>query len=322
MSRWPRTLGSCRRGLCGMEVALMANEVLRLKGLIAAPHTVMNRDGSVALDAVGAQVGNLLAQGVSGAFVCGTTGEGYALTTAERKLVAERWVKLAAGRLPVVVHVGHQSVADACELAAHAREIGADAIAACPPSFMKPGGVEEAMRGCEAVARAASGVPFYYYHIPSLSGVRLDVSALVSAGRERIECFGGVKFTEPDLYAYQRALAAAEGEVDVLWGVDEMLLGALAVGAVGAVGSTYNYMAGTYLKMIDAFEKGELEAARERASESVQVVDLLNRWGGMRTGKALMGLQGIDAGPVRLPLLPLDDGEREEILLAARGILG
>jgi len=300
----------------------MARDRLRLKGLVAAPHSPMGRGGSLELDLVGAQVGNLLSQGVSGAFVCGTTGEGYALTTAERKLVAERWVRLAAGRLPVVVHVGHQSVAEACELATHACEIGADAVAACPPSFVKPGSVEEAVRCCEAVADAADGLAFYFYHIPSLSGVRVDVAGLIEQGRRRIEKFCGVKFTEPDLYAFQRALAAAEGEVDVLWGVDEMLLGALAVGATGAVGSTYNYMAGTYLAMMEAFDAGEMEVARARARESVRIVDLLSRWGGIRTGKALMELQGLDVGPVRLPIAPLEEGEREEILNAARGILG
>ncbi|MDG2123480.1 MAG: dihydrodipicolinate synthase family protein, partial [Verrucomicrobiales bacterium] len=89
----------------------------------------------------------------------------------------------------------------------------------------------------------------------------------------------------------------------------------------GGVGSTYNYMAGTYLKMMEAFAAGDLETARGRAGQSVRIVELLNRWGGMRTGKALMGLQGLDMGPVRLPVVALEDGERESILETAKGIL-
>ena len=101
---------------------------LNLKGLVAPAFTPMRADGSLDLDGVGRQAKHLLAQGVAGVFVGGTSGEGASLTVQERRELTERWCA-AAGTLPVIVHVGDASVATARALAAHAQETGA----ALPP---------------------------------------------------------------------------------------------------------------------------------------------------------------------------------------------
>jgi N-acetylneuraminate lyase len=104
---------------------------------------------------------------------------------------------------------------------------------------------------------------------------------------------------------YQRCSRIADGEFDIAWGVDEMLLAALAVGADAAVGSTYNYAAPLYLKMIAAFQRGDLDTARQCAGKSVDMIAVLLKHGVLRTGKATMGLIGIDLGPTRSPVPPL-----------------
>ena len=111
-----------------------------LNGLIAAPFTPFNQDGSLALATVPAFAALLAHNGVSGAFVCGTTGEGCSLTNAERRSVAEAWRAATPPQLALIVHVGHLSLGDARELARHAQEIGADAIATIAPGFFKPAG--------------------------------------------------------------------------------------------------------------------------------------------------------------------------------------
>src|SRR5262249_33158908 len=100
-----------------------------LTGLIAAPHTPFQPDGSVAYDVIPRQARLLAQNGVSGAFICGTTGEGASLTSDERRRVAEAWVKTKAPSVSVIVHVGHLSVTEAQGFAKHAQEIGADANA-------------------------------------------------------------------------------------------------------------------------------------------------------------------------------------------------
>jgi N-acetylneuraminate lyase len=277
----------------------------RLNGLIAAPHTPFDSNGDLKLSVIQKQCETLHADGVKGAFVCGTTGEGLSMTTEERMEVAQRWVDVAGSALKVIVHVGHNSQRDAMALARHARQIGAAAIGAMPPSFFKPATVDQLVEFMRPVASAAAGLPLYYYHIPSMTGTTISMVDFLQAGAERIPSLRGIKFTHGDLMEYQRCSRIADGEFDIAWGVDEMLLAALAVGADAAVGSTYNYAAPLYLKMIAAFQRGDLDTARQCAGKSVDMIAVLLKHGVLRTGKATMGLIGIDLGPTRSPVPPL-----------------
>src|SRR5882672_1095540 len=107
----------------------------RLSGLIAAPFTPMNPDGSLNPSLIDKQAGALAENHVAGAFICGTTGEGPSLTIDERLQIAERWMNAAPRALRVIVHVGHQTVADSRTLAAHAERIKAHAFATIGPTF-------------------------------------------------------------------------------------------------------------------------------------------------------------------------------------------
>ena len=83
--------------------------------------------------------------------------------------------------------------------------------------------------------------------------------------------------------------------------MDEALLGALATGARGGVGSTYNFAPGLYLRLRDAFDRGDLEAARALQSRSIAIVDALAATGYMGTSKAVMARLGVPVGPARAP---------------------
>ena len=128
-------------------------------GLIAAPHTPFAADGSLNLGVIEKQCDKLITDGVIGAFVCGSTGEGVSMSVTERKAVARRWVDVAAGRLKVIVHVGHTSVSDAAELASDAQAVGADGISALAPYYFKPVSVGHLMDFLALVAAAAPELP-------------------------------------------------------------------------------------------------------------------------------------------------------------------
>jgi len=293
----------------------------RLTGIIAATFTPMDENGDLNLDRVGAIVDHLHRDGVSGLYVGGTTGEGMSLTVQERRDVAAAYVQAAKGRLPVLVHVGHNSLREARSLAEHARQIGATAISAVPPSYFKPASVEALVSSLAEVAAGAPGLPFYYYHIPALSGVSLDMVEFLHVAAERLPTLAGLKFTSPVLHEFQACLEFAKDRFDVLFGLDEMLLSALSVGARGAVGSTYNFAMPLYRRILEAFARGDLAEARRFQARSVAMIRVLSRYRGMPGFKAAMRLIGQDCGPTRLPLVSLTTGEmaamREE--LAATG---
>jgi N-acetylneuraminate lyase len=280
-----------------------------LGGLVAAPFTPVTKDGELNLGVVEKQVSRLVDTGVKGAFVCGTTGEGLSMSTEQRMRVAQRWAEVCrGGDLKLIAQVGHNSQADAIALAAHAQKIGAHAISALPPFFFKPARVEHLISFLCPIAAAAPSLPFYFYHIPSMTGVTHSMYELLQSASQ-LPNFRGTKFTHGDLMEFERCKRFENGKYEIAWGVDEMLLGALAVGATSAVGSTYNYAASNYMRMIAAFKSGDIATARTCAARSVDLVSILLRHGGLRTGKAIMALSGIDCGPTISPVVPLSSNE-------------
>jgi N-acetylneuraminate lyase len=274
----------------------------KLHGLVAAAHTPFDTRGELHLAIVERQAAHFLRCGVQTVFIGGSTGESHSLTLEERRALALRWSEVARGTaLRVVIHVGSNCLADARALAEQAQSLGAMAIAALAPSYFKPPSLAALIECCRDVAGAAPALPFYFYDIPTMTGVRFSMPEFLAAAPERVPTLAGIKFTNADLLAYQRCLRASEERFDVPWGVDEYLLAALALGAQGAVGSSYNFAAPLYHRLMAAFTAGDLDAARAEQFRSVQLIELLASFGYMAAAKAVMGLLGVEVGPARLP---------------------
>jgi N-acetylneuraminate lyase len=292
----------------------------QLEGLIAATYTPLDKGGSLRLDSVPPIVDRLIAEGVSGLYVCGSTGEGMSLTGVERRQVAEAFIQAAAGRVPIIVQVGHNSVAEAADLARHAQQAGAEVISATSPSYFKVNTVELLADCMAEIAAGAPELPFYYYHIPALTGAALDMPAFLRVAGQRIPNLAGIKYTCPTVNEYQACLTLQDGRFDIPWGCDEMLLSALATGARAAIGSTYNIAAPLYLRIIAAWEANELEEARRLQALSVQLVRTIAQWPFHPAMKEIMSMLGPDCGRCRLPQPRLDEGQVGELRKALEGI--
>lgn len=289
----------------------MQRTLLKTRGLIAAPFTPFGPSGELDLRPIRGYADWLSTESVVGAFICGTTGEGPSLTAVERLEVAEAWVEAAPPGLRIIVHVGHNSLAEAMRLAAHAERIGADAVACMPPYFFKPSGVGQVVDWCERVAAAAPALPFYYYHIPSMSGVDLPMASFLPMASSRIPNLVGIKYTYEDLDDFGRCLRMEEGRFDILFGRDELLLSALELGAQGAVGSTYNFAASLYQRLMRELERGDVARAREWQREAVRLIEICVKgsWHPIAAFKWLLGRIGVGCGPVRPPIPALGEGD-------------
>ncbi|XP_040560658.1 N-acetylneuraminate lyase isoform X1 [Gallus gallus] len=278
---------------------------------------------------------------VCGLPVNGTTGEGLSLSIQERKQLAEEWMcqgkdkwvffvitetssnllNLLLCRLDhVIIHVGALSLLESQELARHAAAIGASGIAVIAPSFFKPTNKDELLGFLQKVASEAPTVPFYYYHIPAMTGVKIRVEELLDGIREQIPTFQGVKFSDTDLLDLAQCINKKEREQFVfLYGVDEQLLSALAIGANGAVGSTYNYLGRKTNLMLQAFAKPDLALARKYQFLTGEFLSFVIKLGfGVAQTKAVMtSVSGIPMGPPRLPLV----GASEEFIAKAKAKL-
>lgn len=289
-------------------------ESQRLHGLVTATHTPFHADGSLNLPVVDKQAAFLLERGVSTVFIGGSTGESHSLTFEERHLLAKYWMAVTKGTaMRVVVHVGSNCVADSKALADQAEDLGAAAIAALTPMYFKPKNVAVLVDTMAQIATAAPETPFYFYDIPSMTGVNLFVPDFLSQAKDRIPNLAGVKFTNPDLLAYQYALRADGGAWDVPFGCDEHMLGALAMGAKGAVGSGFNFAAPIYNRLLAAFAKNDFEKAREEQFRGVQIISLFSSHGYMGAAKAAMEMLGVNVGPARLPNVTLNAEQKDKL---------
>jgi N-acetylneuraminate lyase len=250
-----------------------------LTGLVAAPFTPFHLNETLAAEIIPQQSALLAKNGVRGAFICGTTGEGSSMTSAERRTVAEAWRACAPKELAVIVQVGCLNLGDSRELAQHAQAIGADAFAAVAPSFFKPANSRDLAAWCAEVA-----------------------AEFLAEANGRIPNLAGIKFTYEDLDDYSASAQFAGGKYPIMFGRDENLLRGIELGATAAVGSTYNYAAPLYLRLWKALESGDKAAAQRDQERAREFIGVMASSGGQRAAKAIMKLIGCDCGPVRLPL--------------------
>lgn len=277
--------------------------------MIAATFTPLDEKGDLRLEAVSPMVEKLIDWGVEGIFVCGSTGEGPSLATRERMDLTEAFIKAAAGRIRTFVHVGHNSLREAADLAAHAVEAGADFISATPPCYFKIGSVSSLVDCLKQIISAVPEAPFYYYHIPWLTGVELDMVEFLSRAGDELPSLKGIKYTTPKIHEFQACLGYEDGRYDLLYGTDEMMLSALAVGARGFIGSTYNFAAPLYRRITEAYEAGDMSLASSLQYKVIELVRIIVKHGGLPAQKAIMGLLGADCGPARPPLVALEARE-------------
>lgn len=284
--------------------------MIKLTGLIPAVFTPFDRTGALNLTQIEPYAERLAADGADGVFVCGSTGECTSMTLAERKSVLEAWVAAAKGRMRVIAHVGGTCQHDCVELARHAAAQGVDAVGAIAPFYFKPARVEDLVDFYKPIADAVAPIPFYTYHMPSVTGVNLPMKEFLEKGSRVIPNLNGIKFTSNNFMEMLECIRLDGGRFDILNGFDEMLLCGLVTGARGGVGSTYNYALKTYRNLCDAFFAGDLERAREFHQQSVDIVHVIIRHGGgVRGGKAIMNHLGLDCGDCRLPFAPYTDAE-------------
>jgi N-acetylneuraminate lyase len=279
-------------------------KIEHLQGLIAAPFTPFHSNGKLDISLIPAYYNFLKQNGITGAFINGSTGEGVSISLQEKKAVAQAWAN-CSNRDPdfkVMVFLGGTCLADCIDLAKHAYDIGLYAVSLTAPFYFKPANVDMLAQACIQVAESVPNMPFYYYHIPVLTGVNLPMFDLVQALDGRLPNFAGIKYTHEDFMDFQSCMSYKEGKYDMLWGRDENMLSALVLGAKGAVGSTFNYAAPLYYDLIDAFNTNDLVKARALQQKSINMIRLLGKYGGISVGKAYMKVVGLDLGEFRLPV--------------------
>ncbi|MBT3479055.1 MAG: N-acetylneuraminate lyase [Candidatus Marinimicrobia bacterium] len=286
----------------------------KLTGLIAAVHTPVHEDFSLNLDCVKTQAQHLAKCGVAGIYVSGTTGEGQSFSPQERSDLFQAWGQVAQeNNLTFIAHIGHNDQDEALNLALAANDAGADILSAMGPPKQKINNATALVDWINPITDIVSNLPFYYYESPAISGVAVDMVEFLELADKKLKTLVGLKFNNPDLDMLQRCMAVQNGKFDILFGVDEMLIEGLDHGCKGAVGSTYNFAAPIYHKLVSAYNSGNHSEAQKLQKYSIQFIDIIAKYDFLPTAKALMKKFGVDCGPARPPHRQLSKNEIETL---------
>ena len=267
-------------------------------GVWPALVTPYNEDGTVKVYVLTGITGYLLEKNVDGFYIGGTTGEGIWLPFEQRKRIAETVLKAVDGRVPVIVHVGTQVVADAVALARHAADHGAAGFSSVlPPLFDHPGSL---LAYYKAVAAGAPELPFLSY----LLNPNIDAVALMRQLTE-IPNLAGTKYTGPNMFELRQIIELGAGNWTVFSGMDEQTVYSDMLGVSGNIGSTLNFMPGVYKQIGRHVQAGELAEAFALQLRANRVTGIMIRAGFPGVLKYIMRRFGFEAGIPVLPAAPL-----------------
>ena len=277
------------------------------KGIFTALLTPFDKNDKINEKALEQLVKFNIDMGVSGFYVGGSTGEAFLMSADERKYVLDI-VKAAAGDKTLIAHIGALDENDAKALGRHAKELGYDMVSSVTP-FYYQFTVAEIKEYYSRLADAA-GLPMLVYYLPAMSGVSMNSGELKSFLED--ERFAGIKFTSNDFFTLERCRAAFPNKV-IFNGYDEMFMSGLAMGADGAIGSTYNFMADKFVEINRLFGGGKIDEARKIQNEANDIISILCRIGVMKAEKEILNQWGMDFGSCRHPFGELGSEEKEVI---------
>jgi 4-hydroxy-tetrahydrodipicolinate synthase len=277
----------------------------RFGPVMTAMVTPFDDNGRVDLEGTAALASWLVEQGNDGLVITGTTGEASTLTDDEQ---VEVWrAARAAVDVPLIAGSGTNDTRHAAELTAQADVAGMDGVLVVTPYYNRP-----SQAGLEAHFRhvaAATRLPVMQYDIPVRTGRKISTDLLLRLVREVPNIFA-VKDAAGDPAESARLIAEAPSDFELYSGDSALTLQLLSVGAVGVIGVCTHWAAREMGDMIAAYEKGEVQRAREINARLIESYDFES--GDLNPNpvptKAMLRVLGQPAGECRLPMGPTPDG--------------
>lgn len=284
----------------------------KFKGVAVALNSLYDENDNLNIEGTKALVQKYKELGVNGVYACGSTGEGFLLTTEERKQLAEAVKEVTGDDMFLIVHVGSASTKEAIELAKHAESIGADAISAVPSVYYRL--PEKSIALHWNTITEAADLPFIIYNIPALTGYDLSYNLFNEMCKN--EKVIGIKNSSDSTCQIERFSQLGGKDFVVFNGPDEQFLAGRLMGAKAGIGGTYGTMPELFVHLNKLIENGDIGKAKvwqNRINECI--FDLLSCPSLYGASKTVMTLRyGIDCGKPRLPFLPLEDMDKAKAI--------
>ena len=283
-----------------------------LHGVTTAMITPFEKNGALNTEKLAQLTEFLIGKGVDCLYPLGTTGEMFKMTESERKTAAETVIRTAAGRCTVYIHTGAADPAEVLRLSRHAADAGADGIGVVTPAFFGMN-TREMVSFYRSVAQSVpADFPVYLYNIPQCAGNDLDAE---TAAQIAAECSNvvGIKYSWADMIRTYEYLGIRDGKFQVMQGTDRLFLPALAMGCAGTVSGISCSYPEPFVKVYEAFQNGDLEAARSWQKKANRIAEILRCGANLALFKTALAHRGLFESSVRGPQLDLT-GEESKAL--------
>ena len=297
------------------------NKLEKYCGVIPAFYACYDEAGKVSIERTKKLARHLVAKGVKGLYVGGSSGECIYLEKEERMRMLEAVMEEVKGECTVIAHVACNNTEESCELAAHAEKLGVDAIASIPPIYFRLPDHAIAQYWND-ISAAAPNTDFIIYNIPQLAGVALSVNLFKEMRRNQRVI--GVKNSSMPTQDIQGFVAAGGEDCVVFNGPDEQFVAGRAIGAKGGIGGTYGVMPELFLKMDELIRAGRfLDAQPIQHEVNGIIADLCSCHGGMYAviKKVLEINEGVFCGSVHKPMPGLVPEDMPKVEAVAARIL-
>lgn len=283
-------------------------DVNKFKGVFVALNTIYDENDNVNIEEIKKLVKVYESKGVKGVYICGSTGEGFLMSTEERMSVAQAVKEACSDNFVTILHVGCASTKESIKLAKHAESIGIDAVSAVPSVYYRLPAKSVEMHWNGMID--ATDLPFIIYNIPQLTGFNLPLD-LFKRMAENPKVIG-IKNSEEPVYNMERFRTIAGNDFIIFNGSDEQFLGGRLMGANAGIGGTYGAMPELFVELDNLINDGKIAEAKELQYKINDVIfELLSYdslYGAVK--QIIKHRFGIEAGKPRSPFLPVEYSDR------------
>ncbi|MCM0649348.1 N-acetylneuraminate lyase [Clostridium swellfunianum] len=275
-------------------------------GIFPALVTPYKSNGKINEESLQKIINLNLDKGVKGFYIGGSTAEAFLLSMDERKYILDIVAQECKGKCTLISHIGSIGTEHAVELGKYSEALGYDAISSVAPFYYKFSFEEIKNYYFDIVNNV--NLPMIIYNFPAFSGVTFNMSNIKEFMND--ERFIGIKHTSYDLYQLEQMLKIDE-RLTVFNGHDEVFLGALAMGAKSAIGSTFNFMSEKFIKIDKLFKEGNISEAQEVQAKANEIIDALIKVGVNQGVKYALEIQGIECNGSRRPFRSLTEDDKK-----------
>ncbi len=277
--------------------------------------TPFHADGSINYDKLEELVDFHCDNGTDSIVICGTTGESATMTEAEHIECIKRTVEFTKGRIPVVAGAGSNATFTAIELSKEAEEVGADGLLLVTPYYNKCTQAGLAAH-YTAVAKEVK-IPIIMYNVPSRTGVNIAPETAASLVKN-VDNIVGIKEASGNISQIAKMMSLTDGKIDLYSGNDDQIVPLMSLGGIGVISVLANIAPQETHDICEKYLIGDVKGSAELQLRALPLINELFSEVNPIPVKKAMQLMGIDAGPLRMPLTELTEGNTEKLAKALK----